>query len=196
MVLFPPIASRYIPAGFQERAYTTPCGKGTAIVYWKQYQNSENKTRFHAMGYRGRSNKPAWNYVFRTVENMENYISEFFNSVKKHEDLKNQEKERRKNFVPSIKTGDILETCWGYDQTNVEYFQVIGIKNKTVVLREIGQKEVAGTGPYSGTVTALKDHFIGKEISRRVAPGNSVRIDQCRTGFLWDGKPSYCSWGA
>ncbi len=42
----------------------------------------------------------------------------------------------------NIKIGDIFYTSWGYEQTNINFFRVIGLKGKTqVILQEVALKE-------------------------------------------------------
>lgn len=45
----------------------------------------------------------------------------------------------------AVKVGDIFEMSWGYDQTNVDYFQVVSVTGKGVYVREIGAKTVPGS---------------------------------------------------
>lgn len=41
-----------------------------------------------------------------------------------------------------IKVGDIFEMSWGYEQTNVDFFQVVALKGKTqVIIKEVVLKE-------------------------------------------------------
>jgi len=41
-----------------------------------------------------------------------------------------------------LKVGDVLEASWGYDQTNVDFFQVVALRGKTqCVIREICGRE-------------------------------------------------------
>lgn len=201
------LATRYIPAGFQERSFITADGKGFGVVYWGEssqpYFNgcvTVQRVRYHAIAYQGhRANKPVWNYVFVTKDQMDREIENFFLGIKRSNDYKQERETKRREFIPTLKPGDILDTCWGYDQTNREFFQVIRVTGKTAVLREIAPKQIAATGPYSATVIGIKDHFLEneKEISRRIlSPNNSVKIDDCRYASLWDGKPVHCSWGA
>lgn len=57
--------------------------------------------------------------------------------------------------------GDVLESSWGYEQTNVDFYQVIRATPKTVVLRPISaHRELGETfGHYS--VVPNIDQFIG-----------------------------------
>ena len=60
-----------------------------------------------------------------------------------------------------IRPGDLFEMSWGYDQTNVDYFQVTRVSDKGVWVREIGMKSVPGTqGFMCETVTPTKDNFL------------------------------------
>lgn len=51
--------------------------------------------------------------------------------------------------LPTVNVGDIYVCSWGYDQTNIDYYKVLEVKNKSAVLAEIGQKRNY-TGPMQG----------------------------------------------
>ena len=46
-------------------------------------------------------------------------------------------KEAKRIWVNDYKVGEILNTCWGYDQTNREFYEIIAVKGKKVTLRQI-----------------------------------------------------------
>lgn len=50
-----------------------------------------------------------------------------------------------KEMTHSVKIGDMFSMSWGYDQTNVNYFQVTRVTGKGVYVREIGAKSVENT---------------------------------------------------
>jgi hypothetical protein len=202
-MLFPtpserPPAEYYINQGFTERSYTTPDGKGKGVAYFKAYPHPDGITSYHAMGFRGKAIKPTWNFTFRSLAHLEDYINKFFESIRTYQEYKTQQAQKKKDFVTALKPGDILDTCWGYDQTNREFFQVLSVTKKTAVLREVAQKQIAATGPFSATVIGLKDQFLEKEpeISRRILEGDSIKISECQYASLWNGSPVHCSWGA
>jgi hypothetical protein len=63
------------------------------------------------------------------------------------------------------KVGDMCHTSWGYDQTNVDAFQVIEVKSRTtIVVRPIGG-EVEDTAYMQGKFTPVKDRFTGQPIT-------------------------------
>ncbi|MFD1898982.1 hypothetical protein GQR36_24640 [Enterococcus termitis] len=55
--------------------------------------------------------------------------------------------------------GDILYTSWGYEQTNVAFWQVIKTTDKTVWLRPIAKKTVEVQTSMSGTVEPVPNIF-------------------------------------
>ena len=92
-----------------------------------------------------------------------------------------------------MQVGDILYTSWGYEQTNVEFYQVTKmIGKKMVEVREIAKKYVENE-TMSGTSTPIRDKFIGKPLRRRISVWESreqINIGESRgSAWLWDGKP-------
>jgi hypothetical protein len=63
----------------------------------------------------------------------------------------------------NIKIGDLFSMSWGYDQTNVNYFQVTRVSAAGVWVREIGSQSVPGTqGFMCETVKPAKDRFLDR----------------------------------
>jgi len=97
--------------------------------------------------------------------------------------------------VPDYKVGDILHTSWGYDQTNVEYFQITEIKGKYAILREIGA-ESTETGWLQGRSAPLPDNFLEPRFDgddqglpiRRLMQEGGIKICDVRTA--WRMKPT------
>lgn len=60
-----------------------------------------------------------------------------------------------------IKIGDIFHFSWGYEQTNANYFQVIGLKGtKQVIIREISYEITKTIGFDSYKVKPCKNSFL------------------------------------
>jgi len=91
-----------------------------------------------------------------------------------------------------IEVGTILYTSWGYDQTNVEFFEVIATTKAMVVLQKIGTN-YSSTGDMTGTVTPNRTSRFEEPIRRKVSKCGTVRIDDCSSGWVWDGKPKRVS---
>jgi hypothetical protein len=63
------------------------------------------------------------------------------------------------------KVGDLCHTSWGYDQTNVDAFQVIEVKSRTTIIVRPISGEVVDTGYLQGKFTPVKDRFSGQPIT-------------------------------
>jgi hypothetical protein len=91
-----------------------------------------------------------------------------------------------------------LRTDWGYEQTNVDFYQVVRVVSaKSVELRKIA-KETTEDGFMCGNTIALKDQFLDcAPVVRRAEGERVLSIDRCRrSASKWDGKPQRCSWYA
>jgi len=108
------------------------------------------------------------------------------------------------NAIDKVKVGDIFVNSWGYDQTNIDYFQVTRKTNKTIYIREISS-EVKETGFMCGDSTAKKDCFKGEEIRKTAyeyedkescLAGNIYVNFDYGCGKLSDGGAESCSWYA
>lgn len=70
----------------------------------------------------------------------------------------------RAAIVNRWKPGDLLVNSWGYDQTNIDYWQVVATTAKTVTIRRIGSKTIPGSeGFMQSDVLPAKDSFLDPE---------------------------------
>lgn len=106
-----------------------------------------------------------------------------------------------KNYI-GVKVGDIFCYSWGYEQSNINYFQVVALKGtKQVVIREIGYEITETTGYESYKVRAVEGCFL--ENSQFIEDNSKGAVKQVKGlkngtiymnidsfGFcsLWDGK--------
>lgn len=145
----------------------------------------------------GRSSKVRNNYYFKTKERFEKYVSDLIESSKKSFEKEQEIKLTKKNFKHSAVVGTIFYSSWGYEQTNVDFYQVVEIKGKsTLVLKEITQSRVEGSeGNDCCNVIANKDGFKDVEpFKARITYGNSIKLTSYSRASIWNGKPKYKSW--
>ena len=97
--------------------------------------------------------------------------------------------------------GDIIVNSWGYDQTNVDFYQVVAMTNKTIKIKEICDKMVENSGYDNGMAChtrPIKDAFVqdGDEYKLIVKKGGD--LSQVRSYYFskWDGRDMYKSWYA
>ena len=69
-------------------------------------------------------------------------------------------------FRESLCTGDILYSSWGWEQTNIDFYQVIAIRGCTVRLRQLDQR-ITEDGYMCGTTVPLLDVFKSKTHTHR-----------------------------
>jgi len=145
----------------------------------------------------GKSNKPLIHCRFHSVESRELKINSIVQNVEN--DSKRKAKRKLVSEQPStLVVGDILYTSWGYDQTNIDFFQVVKTSGKrTVELMRIHAARVESNSDYSDTLMPVKDSFITEGYQSqengtyRVKNGTYVSFNGYKSGSLWDGKPKY-----
>lgn len=112
----------------------------------------------------------------------EHFIKKLSNSITEY-----------KEPIHDIKVGDIIYNSWGYEQTNIDFYQVIKTTKKTVSLRKISDKiERYSNELMSGAKVADKDNFISDEVIRKTPKYfmNQWNIDfEYGAGTVWDKTP-------
>jgi hypothetical protein len=112
----------------------------------------------------------------------------------------NATREGKLTMERKLKVGDILESSWGYDQTNIDFYQVIALVGKASVKL---QKMACNSTPEIGFMTAEKtptrpvgDPFTKREGQFPDTGRPYIRISNYAYAFPWDGKPARYSWYA
>ncbi|MFA5448854.1 MAG: hypothetical protein WC292_00210 [Clostridia bacterium] len=98
-----------------------------------------------------------------------------------------------------IKVGDIFVYTWGYEQTNVDFYQVIKVTKKTVTILPIKTKGIYNYGTMTGNKTPIKNSFTENDKPIRKKP--YLFMDEWHLKFdhgvasPWNGEPvSYSSY--
>lgn len=137
--------------------------------------------RAMAVGYRSAEGKEmAFNYTFKSEERRAEYVAEFFrNSDAAVARRKNRAAVRKAELAKphGLKAGDVLHGSWGYDQTNVEFWEVTKLVGKRMVeIRELCCESV-DTGFMSGSAVPLAGQYTSKAAERRmVSERDSVKL--------------------
>lgn len=166
--------------------------EGTDLAIWK-YEDvgSAGVVRPYAIAFAGKQSKPLWHHVFRTEDQRENEINETISARKRTLEYKNKIQQERNEFKHEFNVGDILVSSWGYDQTNVDFYEVVSILGPSMVgIREIGKK-VVKTEQTTDYVVAVPGSYDGPTLRKKVSPGHRVRITSYASASKWDGKPQY-----
>jgi hypothetical protein len=98
---------------------------------------------------------------------------------------------------PVFNVGDVLYGSWGYDQTNVEFFEIVKLVGKsTVEIMERGHEMLSGGGAEMSARVIPAKAYIGLAMRKRIDRNGRVKLhDFCRLA-KWDGSPKYKSWYA
>jgi hypothetical protein len=159
---------------------------------------------------KARFKKPEFYYRFKNYENMIQYLESFVLNLEKiqerKENAKNMKKKASSEFNHEFFVGQILYESWGYEQTNIKYYQIIGFKGKSAILQRIQKKIVQETSWASAMVEPCRNEFIYQPFVKRIVPsvGYSGSISYHITmggcvGSLFvhkEGSQNYCSWYA
>lgn len=143
----------------------------------------------------GKQNTATGHYIYKDYADFEKALDLQVESVKYALAQKAKRMQERKDYKHDYVVGDILYSSWGYDQTNVNFYQVIAVVGKQVTLREVASKTVRSDRS-AEYVAAMPDRFVGPPIKKMVQQGGMVNIDSSQRAYKWDGKPKYeTAWG-
>ena len=154
------------------------------------YLSTNTRGKPRATIFFGKQSKPVTDYWYRDEERRAAAVGLTFESRRKSLAFKQERHDKRKAFVHDVKVGDMYYTSWGYDQTNVEYFQIVEVKGKFAILREIGGESV-DTIRDQGRSVPLKDSFLSPRYQdddrgvpiRRLIQDGHIKIDDVRTAW-------------
>lgn len=162
---------------------------GFEAYAWDE-QWRDGKIRYFAVIWNGaKSVKPVVKGYFTSDKSREAAITDQINRCRSRVATKKQRTAER-NQPHTLKVGDILSGSWGYEQTNVEFYEVVGVPSPCYVeVRELCQSSEA-TGFMQGTCRPVPGKYTerSKVIRRKAGPTNSVKISESIRLSLWDGR--------
>ena len=144
----------------------------------------------------GKQAKPVSHVYYRDEARREAHVAELFANRAAHDARITKQRSEALAYVHNVKVGDIFTTCWGYDQTNREAFEVIEVRGKHAVLREIAMaSESRGPSdrvvPQSGAFLSPRHEGddqglpIRRLIQRGYRDEPHIKIDDVRSASRW-----------
>lgn len=99
----------------------------------------------------------------------------------------------------SFRVGDVIVNSWGWEQTNIDFFQVVGVTKASVKIREIAGDYTPSENAFlAGTTVPKIGEFTSDEVKTKRVGSYHIggdEIDTIRfpygTGRKWNGKPQY-----
>jgi hypothetical protein len=157
-----------------------------------------------------RKEKLIHNYVFKTIDEANNYYEKQLNAYLSYYERKEKEKQAKKVFNSNIvasehfKVGDIIVNTWGWEQTNTEFYQITEVKNKMIVVRAIYQKDVDGSHDFMccdvmpDINNFIEDGHFARTYNLRLKSSSNGDIMICNPKSFyyfhkWSGKAQYSS---
>ena len=97
----------------------------------------------------------------------------------------------------NLQIGNVLAYSWGYDQTNVYFYQVVRRSDKSVWLQRIAGESILGTeGFMSDKVRPVLNHFISDDVIRKIVRNDCVGFDHGIGSLVAGDRSYYHSWYA
>jgi len=170
------------------------------IVTFDNTAKNSEKYPFGLNIWRGRQKFAYVRYVYPNINDLNKRIETEKGYENTRKEYKAKAKKELSEFLPSVKIGDIFYTCWGYDQTNVDFYQVIDRpSNLFVMIQEIGSKMVPNSaGLDSCHVIPIKScfHENSKPFKKKILNGNRLNMTSYANAYLHkDGETHFTSWG-
>jgi hypothetical protein len=160
--------------------------KATGIVVYAYTHPKDNKPC--AIGFKAKAGKAFFHHGFANTAAREKTVTKYLADARAAEDRKAEYKAERKQ-APKLKVGDILVASWGYEQTNIDFYEVVEMVGQlSVKIRKIKSESTRTVGFMSEYVKAVPGAYCSDEMVRRVAYGDSVKIDSSSIARLWDGR--------
>lgn len=165
---------------------------GTDLAFWSWEENG----KLYGIAFQGKADKPLWNFRFLSDAQRQQRIKDTIDTRKMVLQKKQEAQQAKREYQHGLQVGDILYSSWGYDQTNVDFYQVVAVVGKQVAIREIASKVVSGDA-FSENVAAVKGSFIGppeKKIPQMGYNGEPyIKVNSVANAYKWNGKPQYQS---
>ena len=97
-----------------------------------------------------------------------------------------------------VKVGDIFYSSWGYDQTNIDFFEVTALTGASVKVRQVASRILEGLHGPQEKVVPDKGNYTSGEMTKRIQgsadSGNDrpgFKVNSVAYAFKWDGTPKY-----
>ncbi len=181
---------RFVPKDSEELIFD----EISSVVYC--YQDIERDTPA-AIGYIRNRSKPDFHFQFSNDRQRDSYISEWVENLSNILKQKIAKREKSNAFEHDYEVGDILCDEWGWDQSNVDFYQVVAVKTKkTIMVRKLEKNSKPAREPMCEWATPMLNYFSSDEVAKRVLVGGCIKTSSFSYAFKWNGKPKRSSWDA
>jgi hypothetical protein len=175
---------RYIPTDSAEQSF--PAAGIVAYIY------PIRRGRHGLMVYKGRQSRAALHYSYDNEEALAWALHGYATAQAHREAAKTTARRERATVAHGLSVGDVVSRSWGYEQTNVNFFQVVRVVSpRTVEVRAIAAAQARAPDPcgMAGYVIPAPNAFLQQSTPFRclashpgVVAGKGWRL------YRWDGR--------
>lgn len=141
-----------------------------------------------AIGWNGkRQVKPAFHYNFHNEQAREAHVTKFIADA-----IAASAKRQERNAGHSLQVGDILNSSFGYDQTNQYFYEVVAVHGTRFISVMKLDTNSEPTGDMTAKETPIQGSYKGDAIRRKVV-NNGVYITDYNFAGRWDNLPKHSS---
>ena len=175
-------AQRFGDLEMLERYEVMPDGAGVVGYY------TNGRGQLCARGFRGRAVRPNFRNYFLSAASRDQFVADWIKAEAGVIEAKQKRKAEEKK-PHGYQVGDVLYASWGWEQTNIDFYEVVAVRGAVVDIVEIRQDKVQ-TFSMQGTCTPRKgDHKGGVIKGKRPNGLGQIRLNSYSYARAWDGRP-------
>jgi hypothetical protein len=175
-----------------------------AVAYVGTRDTAAGETLPFAVIFTGRCRKPARaSGTYRSEAARNKAVASAFEGQARAEArrAKSRAEAKASRKAHTLTVGSVLVASWGYEQTNVDAYEVTKVSGSMVTVCKIHTRTVSSSTGINRVAPAPGSFVDGAApMRRRVrSGGDSVRINDSASAYQWDGESSFCAtahgWG-
>ena len=174
----------YIPKGenvIEERI------EDANVVIYRYTAGRNGKPAVAAFG--GKRSKPDLHFYYSSEEAREAAIERYVDGQRATLNFKAARRATRK-APNTLAIGSIVYSSWGYDQTNVDFYEVVDKPSQHfVVIRKVA-KSVTECNGSSDRVVPVEGSYVSEGKRVKANADNSIKVGHTRA-YEWDGEPKH-----
>ena len=180
-------AQRFADGVELERYEVLPDGVGAVGFY------VNGRGQLCARGFRGRAVRPSFRHYFHSAAFRDQFVADWTKA--EAEAIEAKQKRTAETKKPhGYQVGDVLYASWGWEQTNIDFYEIVAVRGAVVDIVEIHQDRVQ-TFSMQGTCTPRKGEHKGGVIKGKRPNGlGQIRLNSYSYARPWDGRP--LSWSS
>ena len=149
----------YTPSGYHLIAKDERYG----FEVWGQLQ-----PKVVALAFGGKRQKPDWHFRFADQSRLQAKIEETLRGYMQHETRKREQSAKR-HAPHDVKPGDIFRCTWGYDQTNVEFFECTKVLSASYIEVCAIAADSEDTAFMQGNCVPMRGTYCGEPMRKKVS---------------------------